>query len=156
MNKVVSMDEIIPLIEQKLNEDGKVVFTPKGTSMLPTIEEGVDSVSLVKPDFPLAKYSIVLYKRDSGEFILHRIIGRSKGCYTMRGDNQYVEEKGVREDQIVGAVRTYTHKGEVYEAYGPDNITYAKKRIKKINRRKRYISIRRFFGNIKRKITGAK
>ena len=152
MSKIVSMDEIVPLIEAKLNEDGKVIFTPKGTSMLPTIVGDVDTVSLVKPEFPLAKYSIPLYKRDNGDYVLHRVIGRKDGCYVMRGDNQYVQEKGIREDQIVGVVTTYTHKGEVYEAYGPQNKTYAKKRIGKINRRKRYLTVRRFLGKIKRKI----
>lgn len=156
MSKIVTMDEIAPLIEEKLKSDGKVVFTPKGTSMLPTIVGDVDSVSLVKPEFPLAKYSIPLYKRDDGGYVLHRVIGKKNGCYIMRGDNQYFEEKGVREDQIVGVVKTFTHNGEVYEAYGPQNNTYAKKRIKRINRRKRYISVRRFLGMIKRKILGAK
>ncbi len=150
------MDDLIPLIDEKLKEDGKVIFTPKGTSMLPTIVGDVDTVSLVKPKFPLAKYSIPLYKRDDGSYVLHRVIGRKDGCYTMRGDNQYFEEKGIREDQIVGVVITYTHNGEVYEAYGPDNNTYAKKRHRKIDRRKRYISVRKFFGKIKRKILGAK
>ena len=152
MNKIVSMDEMIPLIEEKLKEDGKVVFTPKGTSMLPTIVGEVDTVSLVKPEFPLAKYSIPLYKRDSGGYVLHRVIGRKNGCYTMRGDNQYVKEKGIREDQIIGVVRTYTHNGEVYEAYGPQNKTYAKKRHRKIGRRKIYLAIRRRLGKVKRKI----
>lgn len=156
MNKVISMDEMIPLIEEKLNEDGKVVFTPKGTSMLPTIVGDVDTVSLVKPKFPLAKYSISLYKRDDGGFVLHRVLKRKGKTYVMRGDNQYAKEKGIREDQIVGVVKTYTHKGEVYEAYGPENKVYAKKRHGKIDRRKRYLSIRRFLGSIKRKLLGAK
>lgn len=156
MNKVISMDEMIPLIEEKLNEDGKVIFTPKGTSMLPTIIGEVDTVSLVKPKFPLKKYSISLYKRDNGDYVLHRVIGRRGNCYVMRGDNQYIKEKGIRQDQIIGVVQTYTHNGEAYEAYGSENNTYAKKRQRKINRRKLYLSIRRFFGRIKRKVLGAK
>lgn len=149
MSKVISMDEMIPLIEEKLNEDGKVIFTPKGTSMLPTIVGDEDTVSLTRPQFPLKKYAIALYKTDNGDYLLHRVIGRNGDCYVMRGDNKYIKEKGIREDQIVGVVKTYTHKGEVYEAYGPDNNTYAKKRQRKIGRRKFYITIRRFLGRIK-------
>ena len=156
MSNIVSMEDLIPLIKEKLKEDGKVVFTPKGTSMLPTIVGDVDTVSLVKPEFPLAKYSIPLYQRDDGSYVLHRVIGRKHGYYVMRGDNQYLEEKGIKDDQIIGVVKTYTHNGEVYEAYGPDNNTYAKKRHSRINRRKHYIRIRRFLGKIKRKILGAK
>ena len=152
MSKIVSMDDMIPLIEEKLNEDGKVVFTPKGVSMLPTIVGEVDTVSLVKPQFPLKKYSIPLYKRDNGGYVLHRVIGIKNGCYVMRGDNQYVKEKGIRDDQIVGVVLTYTHEGEVYEAFGPQNDAYAKKRHRRIGRRRIYLGIRRRLGKIKRKI----
>ena len=152
MNKVVSMDEMIPLIEEKINEEGKVIFTPKGVSMLPTIEGDVDSVSLVKPTFPLKKYSIALYKRESGDYVLHRVVGKKNGTYIMRGDNQFDKEKGIDESQIMGVVKTYTHNGEVYDAYGPDNNSYAKR----LNRRIKLLKIRRFLGKIKRKILGAK
>ena len=143
---------MIPLIKEKLNEDGKVIFTPKGTSMLPTIVGEVDTVSLVKPKFPLAKYSIPLYRRDDGSFVLHRVIGRKNGCYVMRGDNQFVKEKGIREDQIVGVVQSYTHNGEAFEAYGSENYSYAKKLHRKIGRKRIYLGIRRRLGKIKRKI----
>ena len=152
MSKMVSMDSMIPLIKEKLNEDGKVIFTPKGTSMLPTIVGEVDTVSLVKPKFPLAKYSIPLYRRDDGSFVLHRVIGRKNGCYVMRGDNQFAKEKGIREDQIVGVVQSYTHNGEGFEAYGSDNYSYAKKLHRKIDRKRIYLGIRRRLGKIKRKI----
>lgn len=152
MSKMVSMDSMIPLIKEKLNEDGKVIFTPKGTSMLPTIVGEVDTVSLVKPKFPLAKYSIPLYRRDDGSFVLHRVIGRKNGCYVMRGDNQFVKEKGIREDQIVGVVQSYTHNGEAFEAYGSENYSYAKKLHRKIDRKRIYLGIRRRLGKIKRKI----
>ena len=152
MNKTVSMDEIIPLIEAKLNEDGKIAFTPKGTSMFPTIVGDVDTVTLVKPNFPLAKYSIPLYKRDNGDYVLHRVIDIKDGCYVMRGDNQYLVEEGIREDQVVGVVETFTHNGETIKAYGPENDAYAKKRISQVNRRKKYLTVRHFLGNIKRKI----
>ena len=152
MSKMVSMDAMIPLIKEKLNEDGKVIFTPKGTSMLPTIVGEVDTVSLVKPKFPLAKYSIPLYRRDDGSFVLHRVIGRTNGCYVMRGDNQFVKEKGIREDQIIGVVLTYTHNGEAYEAHGSQNYDYAKKLQRKIGRKRIYLGIRRRLGKIKRKI----
>ena len=156
MNKIVSMDEIYPLIEEKLNQNGKVVFTPKGTSMFPTIVGDVDTVTLVKAKFPLAKYSIALYKRDNGKFILHRVVDVKDDCYVMRGDNQYSSESDIREDQIVGVVETYTSGDETKKAYGPENDEYAINRFKQIDKRKKQISIRRFFGNIKRKIIGAK
>ena len=150
MNKIVSMDEIIPLIEEKINQDGKVIFNPKGNSMFPTILEGVDTVTLVKPVFPLEMYSIVLFRSNEGNILLHRVIGFKNEKYELRGDNKYSSEENISKEQILGVVETYTHEGDTVNAFGPDNKAYAKKRHKTINRRKRYLSIRRFFGRLKK------
>ena len=156
MNKIITMDDIIPLIKEKLDLDGKVTFTPKGTSMLPTIVGEKDTITLVKPDFPLDRYAIPLYKRDDGGYVLHRVIKIKDGRYNMRGDNQYEIEKGIREDQIIGVVKTYNHNGEELNAFGPENVKYAKKLCRKVHIKKVYFKCRSFLGRIKRKIVGAK
>ncbi len=152
MNKVVSMEEIAPLIEEQLKKDGEVSFTPKGISMLPTIRGGVDTVVLEKPSFPLKKYAIVLYKRDDGDYIMHRVIKVKKDSYVMRGDNQYKKEYGIRDDQVIGVVKSFNRDGHEYEVSGFANWKY----VKKINIKKRYISTRIVLGKVKRKLTGKK
>ena len=42
MNKVVSIEDIVPLIKEQLNYNGTVRFTPKGNSMLPTLRNNKD------------------------------------------------------------------------------------------------------------------
>ena len=61
-------------LEQVLEEDGILYHTSKGVSMRPLIREGKDVLVIKKPAGRLKKYDIPLYKRDSGEYVLHRIL----------------------------------------------------------------------------------
>lgn len=155
MNKVVSMDEMIPLIDEQLKNNGEVKFTPRGKSMYPTLISGEDTVTIVKPEFPLKLYSMPLYKRDNGEYVLHRVIKIDGDKYTMRGDNQYIAEEGIREEQIIGVVKEYTHNGKIYSGDDVKNRMYGSLRKNTVKPRKVYIKTRGFLGKIKRKILGA-
>ena len=42
--------------------------------MLPLLREGVDSVMLSLAE-EIKKYDMVLYQRDDGQFVLHRVVG---------------------------------------------------------------------------------
>lgn len=112
-NQSTSFAELLPLMEEKLNKNLKVTFTVNGTSMQPMIINGKDSVVLGKFTGQLKKYDLPFYRRDNGEFVLHRVVRVQKdGNYTCRGDNQTVNELGVRNDQIIGVVEEFTHKGK--------------------------------------------
>ncbi len=97
------MEEVYPFIEASIKEGGQFVLYPRGTSMNPTIYEGKDCVVLTELKEP-KQYDIVLYKRLSGQFVLHRIMKVKNGNYTMCGDNQYIFEKGIKRDQILAVV----------------------------------------------------
>ena len=56
---------------------------------------------------------IVLYKRDNGQYVLHRIIKEKDNLYTIVGDNQHVKEYPIRLDQILGVVSEITRKDKV-------------------------------------------
>ena len=60
MNKIVQIEDIVPIIEEQLKSGGKVSFTPRGTSMLPLFRDNVDTVILATPEFTLKKYKISL------------------------------------------------------------------------------------------------
>ena len=53
MNKIVQIEDIVPIIEEQLKSGGKVSFTPRGTSMLPLFRDNVDTVILATPEFTL-------------------------------------------------------------------------------------------------------
>lgn len=95
----------MPLMNEVLAGGGEFRFYPHGTSMLPLVRPGKDSVAIIRSDGKLKKFDIPLYRRDDGAYVLHRVYGIAKdGTYIICGDNQLVCEKGVRPDQIIGKV----------------------------------------------------
>ena len=56
------------------------VITPKGTSMLPLLRQGIDTIKVIKPTSPFKKYDVILFKRKDGSYVLHRIIKVKKNC----------------------------------------------------------------------------
>ena len=100
------MSEAIDVIEEVLASGGEFRMYPKGTSMLPLLVQGKDSVILRRNDSrKVQKHDILLYRRDDGHFVLHRAMKLEKdGTYTMCGDNQTLLETGIRADQIIGYV----------------------------------------------------
>lgn len=93
----------MPLIEQTLAAGQTVRFSPKGTSMRPFLRQGVDQVVLAPLPEELRKYDLPLYRRDNGQYVLHRIV-KTGETYTCVGDNQFALEPGVRKDQMIALV----------------------------------------------------
>lgn len=74
--------------------------------MLPMLRQGIDSVVLSPLPDKLKKYDLPLYQREDGKYILHRIVKAGED-YTCVGDNQFVLEAGVRQDQMIGLVTSF-------------------------------------------------
>ena len=148
--KITSADNLIPVFCDCIKKGQSVRFSPKGVSMLPFIREGKDSVVISPISEKLEKYDVVLYKRDNGQYVLHRIteIGDS---YTLMGDNQFVKETGILPEQII-AVMTSFQRGS--KMYSKNNIVYKMYcRLWHHSRRVRRF-IKRGFGWLKRHIGG--
>lgn len=105
------LEECEPVIRKVLGEGGTFPFYPRGTSMKPFILAERDMVVLSPLPDRLKKYQIILYKRDNGAFVLHRIIRVNGSCCTMRGDNQFLSEPGIRRDQMIGIVTAISRNG---------------------------------------------
>ena len=103
MNNEMRMEDMCPLIREAIKDNGQFILHPKGTSMLPTIKPIVDSIVLVEFD-NLEKYDIILYKRNVGTFVVHRIMGIKNGQYILCGDNQFDLEYGILPEQIIAKV----------------------------------------------------
>ena len=114
-----------------LKKDGKLVFSPHGTSMLPMIRGTQDIVVVFPVDdtYALNKYDVVFYKRDNGAYVLHRIIAKKSDHYLCCGDNQVWLEK-VMPERIFGILVGY-YKGEKYIDVRTDKeyLKYAKGRV---------------------------
>lgn len=107
------LSDAIDVIEEILAGGGEFRIYPRGTSMLPLIVQGKDSVVL-KRDFQhtARKHDIAFYCRDDGHYVLHRVMKIKKdGTYVMCGDNQTELEQNIRKEQIIGCV-CEIYKGE--------------------------------------------
>ena len=74
LEREIKLDDVMPLIKEKLASGQEVIFSPHGTSMLPFLKEGRDSITLKAPPARLKKYDIPLYQRKNGQYILHRVV----------------------------------------------------------------------------------
>jgi hypothetical protein len=74
--------------------------------MLPMLRQGIDSVVLSPVTGRLHKYDLPLYQRDSGKYVLHRVVEVGE-TYTCMGDNQFVREYGVRQEQLIAVVTAF-------------------------------------------------
>ncbi len=101
---------------QKLVDEGLSVTLPvKGTSMLPFIVGGKDSVVLKKPQEPRIG-DIVLAWVEGRRYVVHRIIGISGGRVALMGDGNL---KGVEHCSVndIKGVATYVVDGEGKKTY---------------------------------------
>ena len=91
-----------------LAEEPQVAALPlivSGSSMTPFLVGGRDTVYLSRLERPVRRGDILLYQRDSGQYVLHRVWKVEKnGTFTMVGDAQTELEPGIREDQIIAIV----------------------------------------------------
>ena len=82
-----------------------------GSSMVPFLVPGRDSVLLTKPAERLRRGDIALYRRSSGALVLHRVCRCRNGLYTTCGDAQTEPEPGIRHEQVRAVVCAATRKG---------------------------------------------
>lgn len=85
-----------------------------GSSMLPFLAPGRDSVVLTRLKNPPKRGDIVLYQRENGVYVLHRVyIVEAGGSCCMVGDAQQELEHGIRPEQMIAVVCAARRKGKV-------------------------------------------
>lgn len=105
-SRYAALDDLMPLFREQLATGQSVRFSPMGTSMLPMLRQGVDSVVLSPMPDKLEKYDLPLYQRHDGHYVLHRIVGAGE-TYTCIGDNQFVPEPGLKHEQMIAVVTAF-------------------------------------------------
>lgn len=100
-------------IERSIKELGYAVVPITGTSMLPLLKEGRDLVELEAcSQERLKKGNVVLYKKNDGTLVLHRIIKTENGeFFTVLGDHQFKNAERVNKNQIIAVARGFFIKG---------------------------------------------
>ena len=106
------------LMEQLLGLLDTAEYVPlniSGSSMTPFLVHSRDTVYLSKVTRPLKKGDMILYRRDNGAYILHRICRVEPEGYRLVGDAQILIEKDVRPDQVLALVTAVRRKGKLLQ-----------------------------------------
>lgn len=97
----------------ELQKHGKIIYTNVGDSMMPLIKQGRDVLIISKkPKGRLKRYDVPLYQRDSGQYVLHRILKVRKNDYVICGDNRSHPETGISDRHIIGILTGIIRNGK--------------------------------------------
>lgn len=114
MSEPIYIAEYDSLIREVLSSDGEFRIYPRGTSMLPLLRQGKDSVALRRLDRAPRKFDILFYQRSDGSYILHRVKEVTPQGMILWGDNHVMLEHGVTEDMVIGyAARIFRDETEI-------------------------------------------
>lgn len=108
--------------EEYLEEFGELTYSNVGISMLPMLKQGRDLFTVKKKTAERCrKYDVVLYRRPPDQYVLHRVVRVREKDYVICGDNCYNLEYGITDDDIIGVLTSFIHKGRKITA---DNKLY--------------------------------
>ena len=111
--KILAPEELMEPLLALLEETESVPLVISGYSMTPFLLHGRDTVYLSRIKEPLKRGDMVLYRRDTGAYILHRVYRVEGETYTMVGDAQTQLEPGIRKDQMLAKVVAVRRKGKL-------------------------------------------
>lgn len=97
--------------EEELERNGILIYTNRGDSMMPLLRENRDLIHIRRVNGRCRKYDVPLYKRDSGQYVLHRILKVRKNDYVICGDNRWKREYGITDRHILGVLEGVTRNG---------------------------------------------
>ena len=113
MHRILPPEQLMPQLPELLEEVTVIPLVISGNSMVPFLVHGRDTVFLSRLPHSPVRGDMILYRRDCGAYVLHRIFKTENGLYTMLGDAQVTPEPGIREDQCLAIVTAVRRKGKV-------------------------------------------
>lgn len=147
----IPMEELSDILQLQMSTGGVARLVVTGDSMYPTFRHKKDVVLLSKICRPLKKKDLILYKRESGQYILHRIVSKPKqDHFICCGDNQW-EKEPVAATQVIAIVDSYIRNGKTYSIkYLPYRL-WVSFWVATFPVRRPLIALRRWLGRIRRK-----
>ena len=98
--------------EDILAKEGRLIYTCVGDSMRPLIRDESDLLVIERPSGRLKKYDVPLYRRDSGQYVLHRVLKVREKDYVICGDNRWQKETGITDRNIIGVLKAIVRDGK--------------------------------------------
>lgn len=120
MEAISSSLKAYEAINKAMQNHQPIAIYPQGTSMFPLLKEGRDSVLAA----PLENHTpsvndIILYRRDNGLLVLHRLCQIKMDGYYFVGDNQTEKEGPLRQEQLLAYVTQITRGGHTFSTKQP-------------------------------------
>lgn len=112
--------------ETELRDQGRLVYYVRGRSMEPMLRQNRDLVHLRLPEGSLKKNDVALFRRPSGKYVLHRVVGEDERGYIFLGDNCKSREFGVPADTVIGVLTEFVRKGKVISANDRRYLAYVR------------------------------
>ena len=106
----VLLEEYRELLKDESVEALPLVIS--GNSMSPFLIHGRDTIYLSRLARPAKRGDVLLYQRDSGAYILHRVYKIEGDSFTMVGDAQTELEPGIRPEQVIAIMSSAERKGK--------------------------------------------
>lgn len=103
--------EYLDILKEQVNNGQTASMIISGGSMSPFLEHGRDVIYFEKPDKPLKKGDIIFFQRDSGQYVVHRLIKKDDKGYYFIGDNQTETEGPIAKENIFAIVTRAKRKG---------------------------------------------
>ena len=111
--RLVDTAEYVGVLRGLVEEGHEVSMLVSGSSMSPFLIHLRDTIYFKKPDRPLRAGDMVFYQRDSGQYVMHRILRARGDVYDIIGDAQTEVERSVRRDQIFAIITRVKRKGKL-------------------------------------------
>ena len=145
--KRLPMEELYPILEEQLAGGGRCMLPVTGSSMLPALRQGRDAAVLERRS--VGRGDVILYRRENGAFILHRIVGERSGAWLCCGDNQWQSE-AVPKDRVLAAVSAVRRGGAEWSVDRPAWRLWSALWVGLFPLRRPLIALRRLAGNLKK------
>ncbi|MDR3270190.1 MAG: peptidase S24 [Peptococcaceae bacterium] len=103
--------ELFSLVSELLEQGQSARISVTGTSMYPFLRHSLDSVEFSSGNFAqIARGDIVLSRRLSGAYVMHRVWRKEKEAYYIVGDAQQWIEGPLEPQQLVAVVEAIWRK----------------------------------------------
>lgn len=108
--KYVDTREYVSVLRELVEQGREVSLIISGSSMSPFLIHERDVICFKKPDRELRRGDMVFYQRDSGQFVMHRILRVKPEGFYIIGDAQTEIEGPVRREQIFALITKVKRK----------------------------------------------
>lgn len=104
MNIEVDTREYVTALKEMVEQGMEVSMTIFGTSMEPFLIDKRDKIYFRKPEGKIKKGDMVFYRRESGAYVMHRVMKVKKHQYYLAGDHQTFLEGPIESTLIFAKV----------------------------------------------------